>query len=221
MIMSSSHKQIQVAIADDHTLLRKALAKLIGSFEDYNVLFEADNGRDVKRNINEHLVPDLVLLDVNMPEMDGFETAGWLNKNYPRIRVLALSMFSDERTIIRMLRQGAKGYIMKNIEPDELKLALDSVMKKNFYLSEEISGKIISGLHNDVDRQEEPPSLTQREKDFLRLICSEVTYKDIAAKMFVSPRTVDEYRNSLFEKLKVKSRVGLVMYAIRNGLAEA
>jgi len=218
--MSIFNKQIQVAIADDHTLLRKALAKLVSSFEEYTVIFEADNGKEVKKKINEHLVPDLVLLDVNMPEMDGFETAGWLNKNYPRIKVLALSMFSDERTIIRMLRQGARGYIMKNIEPEELRKALDSVVKKNFYLSEEISGKIISGLHKDADREEEPPSLTQREKDFLRLICSEITYKDIAAKMFVSPRTVDEYRNSLFEKLKVKSRVGLVMYAMRNGLVE-
>ena len=218
--MSSANKPIQVAIADDHTLLRKALAKLVASFDEYAVLFEADNGKEIKKKINEHLVPDLVLLDVNMPEMDGFETAAWLNKNYPKIKVLALSMFSDERTIIRMLRQGARGYVMKNIDPEELKKALDSVMKKNFYLSEEISGKIISGLHKDADRVEEPPSLTQREKDFLRLICSEITYKDIAAKMFVSPRTVDEYRNSLFEKLKVKSRVGLVMYAMRNGLVE-
>jgi two-component system invasion response regulator UvrY len=219
--MSTLNKQIQVAIADDHTLLRKALAKLVGSFEDYTVLFEAGNGKEIKKKINEHLVPDLILLDVNMPEMDGFETATWLNKNYPRIKILALSMFSDERTIIRMLRQGARGYVMKNIDPDELKRALDSVMKKNFYLSEEISGKIISGLNKDVDKLEDLPALTQREKDFLRLICSEITYKDIAAKMYVSPRTVDEYRNSLFEKLKVKSRVGLVMYAIRNGLAEA
>lgn len=219
--MSSVNKLIQVAIADDHTLLRKALAKLVASFDEYTVMFEADNGKEIKKKINEHLVPDLVLLDVNMPEMDGFETAAWLNKNYPKIKVLALSMFSDERTIIRMLRQGARGYVMKNIDPDELKKALDSVMKKNFYLSEEISGKIISGLHKDADRVEEPPSLTQREKDFLRLICSEITYKDIAAKMYVSPRTVDEYRNSLFEKLKVKSRVGLVMYAMRNGLVES
>jgi two-component system, NarL family, invasion response regulator UvrY len=219
-MLHSNKKQIQVAIADDHTLLRKALGKLIGSFEEYSVLFEADNGREIKKKINEHLVPDLILLDVNMPEMDGFETAAWLHKNYPRIKVLALSMFSDERTIIRMLRQGARGYIMKNIDPEELKKALDSVMLKNFYLSEEISGKIISGLNKDVDKMVELPTLSQREKDFLQLICSEITYKDIAAKMFVSPRTVDEYRNSLFEKLKVKSRVGLVMYAIRNGLAE-
>src|SRR5664279_4125685 len=125
--MSSTNKPIQVAIADDHTLLRKALAKLVASFEEYTVLFEADNGKEIKKKINEHLVPDLVLLDVNMPEMDGFETAAWLNKNYPKIKVLALSMFSDERTIIRMLRQGASGYVMKNIDPDELKKALDSV----------------------------------------------------------------------------------------------
>jgi two-component system invasion response regulator UvrY len=218
--MASVTKQVQVAIADDHTLLRKALGKLINSFDNYMVLFEADNGKEIKNQIAQHNVPDLVLLDVNMPEMDGFETASWLNKNYPKIKILALSMFSDEKTIIKMLRMGAKGYILKNIDPDELKNALDSVMKKNFYLSEYISGKIISGLHKDVDRIEDPEPLTPREKDFLRLICSEITYKDIAAKMYVSPRTVDEYRNSLFEKLKVKSRVGLVMYAIRNGLVD-
>lgn len=213
-------KKIQVAIADDHTLLRKALAKLVTSFENYSVLFEADNGKEVKNKISQHIIPDVVLLDVNMPEMDGYETASWLFKNHPQIKVLALSMFSDEKTIIKMLRLGAKGYILKNIDPEELKNALDSVVKKNFYLSEYISGKIISGLHKDVDRQEEQVNLTDKEKDFLRLICSEITYKDIAAKMYVSPRTIDEYRNHLFEKLKVKSRIGLVMYAIRNGLVE-
>jgi len=213
-------KKIQVAIADDHTLLRKALAKLVTSFENYAVLFEADNGKEIKNKISQHIIPDVVLLDVNMPEMDGYETASWLFKNHPQIKVLALSMFSDEKTIIKMLRLGAKGYILKNIDPEELKNALDSVVKKNFYLSEYISGKIISGLHKDVDRQEDPVYLTDKEKDFLKLICSEITYKDIAAKMYVSPRTIDEYRNHLFEKLKVKSRIGLVMYAIRNGLVE-
>ncbi|HEX4849704.1 MAG TPA: response regulator transcription factor, partial [Puia sp.] len=207
-------------IADDHTLLRKALAKLIGSFESYTVLFEADNGKEIKNKLASHIIPDVILLDVNMPEMDGYETAKWVYKNYPQIKILALSMYSDEKTIIRMLRLGAKGYILKNIDPDELKNALDSVVKKNFYLSEYISGKIISGLHKDVDRQEDEVMLTDKEKDFLKLICSEITYKDIAAQMYVSPRTVDEYRNHLFEKLKVKSRIGLVMYAIRNGLVE-
>ena len=214
-------KKIQVAIVDDHTLLRKALGKLVSSFENYSILFEAGNGKEIKEKITKHIIPDVILLDVNMPEMDGYETVSWLYKNYPQIKVLALSMFSDELTIIKMLRLGAKGYILKNIDPEELKLALDSVMQKNFYLSEYISGKIISGLHKDLDKEIDPVFLTEKEKEFLKLICSDITYKDIAAKMFVSPRTVDEYRNHLFEKLKVKSRVGLVMYAIRNGLAEA
>jgi two-component system, NarL family, invasion response regulator UvrY len=214
-------KKIQVAIVDDHTLLRKALGKLISTFENYNVLFEAGNGREIKEKITQHVIPDIILLDVNMPEMDGYETVSWLYKNYPQVKVLALSMFSDEFTIIKMLKSGAKGYILKSTDPDELKIALDSVVQKNFYLSELISGKVISGLHKDLDRELEPAVLSEKEKEFLRLICSDTTYKDIAAKMFVSPRTVDEYRNNLFEKLKVKSRVGLVMYAIRHGLAEA
>ncbi len=218
--MAASLKKIQVGIVDDHNLLRKALARLIGSFEHYAVLFEGDNGKDIKLKITQQVIPDIILLDVNMPDMDGYETVRWLHKNYPQVKVLALSMSSDENTIIRMLRLGAKGYIMKNIEPEELQLALDSIMKKDFYLSEYISGKIISGLHKDLGNPEDPVVLSDKEKEFLRLICSELTYKDIADKMFISPRTVDNYRNTLFEKLKVRTRVGLVMFAIKNSLVE-
>lgn len=219
--MGAAIKKIQVGIVDDHSLLRKALAKLIGSFENYAVLFEGDNGKDIKNKITpQNVIPDIILLDVNMPDMDGYETVRWLHKNYPQVKVLALSMFSDENTIIRMLRLGAKGYILKNIEPEELKQALDSIMKKDFYLSEYISGKIISGLHKDLGNPEDPIVLNDKEKEFLRLVCSELSYKDIADKMFISPRTVDNYRNTLFEKLKVRTRVGLVMFAIKNALVE-
>src|SRR5580658_655526 len=218
--MRTGNKKIQVAIADDHTLLRKALARLVATFDEYAVLFEAEDGKAVKKNILSHLIPDILLLDVNMPGMDGYDTVKWLYENYPQIKVLALSMYSDEKTIIRMLRLGSKGYILKNIEPDELKLALDSIMKKDFYLSEYISGKIISGLHKDLGNPEDPIVLNDKEKEFLRLVCSELSYKDIADKMFISPRTVDNYRNTLFEKLKVRTRVGLVMFAIKNGLVE-
>jgi two-component system, NarL family, invasion response regulator UvrY len=218
--MAAASKKVQVGIVDDHNLLRKALGKLISSFENYAVLFEGDSGKELKTKITQHVVPDIILLDVNMPDMDGYETVRWLNKNYPQVKVLALSMFSDETTIIRMLRLGAKGYILKNIEPEELKEALDSIMKKDFYLSEYISGKIISGLHKDLGNPDEQIPLSDKEKEFLRLVCSEMTYKDIADKMYISHRTVDNYRNVLFEKLKVRSRVGLVMYAIKNGIAE-
>lgn len=212
------NKKIKVAIADDHTLLRKALGKLISSYENYTVLFEAENGVDVKVKITQHSIPDIILLDVNMPGMDGFDTVQWLHKNYPHIKVLALSMFSDEKIIIRMLRLGAKGYVLKNIDPDELLNALDSVFKKDFYLPEYISGKIISGLNKDGDESEKQSIfLSEKEKEFLQLICSELTYKDIAVKLNLSPRTIDDYRNALFEKFSVKSRVGLAIFAIKRG----
>lgn len=218
--MVKAGKNIQVAIADDHSLLRNALARLINGFEGYSVVMEADNGKDLIAKIAQSVLPDVVLLDVNMPEMDGFETTQWLHKKYPQVKVLALSMLSDERTIIKIFRLGAKGYLLKNTDPPELKNALDSIMNKNVYLSEYVSGKLVSGLHNNVDVDLKETVLNEKEREFLRWTCSELSYKDIAEKMYLSPRTIDDYRQSLFNKLKVHSRVGLVMYAIKNGIAE-
>lgn len=218
--MTSAGKNIRVAIADDHSLLRNALARLIAGFEGYSVIFEADNGKELVEKISQNVLPDIVMVDVNMPEMDGFETTQWLHKKYPQVKVLALSMLSDERTIIRIFRLGAKGYLLKNTDADELKTALDSIMNKNVYLSEYVSGKLVSGLHNDVDVELKEVPLNEREREFLRWTCSELSYKDIAEKMYLSPRTIDDYRQTLFSKLKVHSRVGLVMYAIKNGIAE-
>ena len=216
-----ANKKIQVAIIDDHILLRTALARLVSSYEGYTVMFEADNGKDLRTQIMQHQVPDIVLLDVNMPEMDGFETTQWLHKNYPHIKVLVLSMLSDEKTIIKMFRLGAKGYLLKNTDHEELKKALDSIADKNVYLSEYVSNKLVAGLHRDADKEESKPvNLNDKEKEFLRWTCSELSYKEIAEKMFLSPRTIDDYRQSLFNKLKVHSRVGLVMYAIKQGISE-
>jgi len=220
-MMSKSNKKTQVAIIDDHILLRTALARLVNGFEGYAVLFEADNGKDLRAQIMQHHIPDIVLLDVNMPEMDGFETTQWLHKNYPHIKVLVLSMLSDEKTIIKMFRLGAKGYLLKNTDHEELKKALDSVMNKNVYLSEYVSDKLVSGLHKDADKEESKPVLlNEKEKEFLRWTCTELSYKEIAEKMFLSPRTIDDYRQTLFGKLKVHSRVGLVMYTIKNGIVD-
>lgn len=209
-----------MAIADDHVLLRNALARLVNSFDGYTVLLEADNGKDLRSKILKHIVPDIVLLDVNMPEMDGFETTQWLHKNYPHIKVLALSMLSDEKTIIKMFHLGAKGYLLKNTDPEELLKALNSVINKNVYLSEYVSGKLVSGLNKTTDATEVPAILNERERTFLRWTCTELAYKDIAEKMNLSARTIDDYRQSLFNKLKVHSRVGLVMYAIKTGIVE-
>lgn len=218
--MAKIGKKILVAIADDHSLLRNALGKLINSFGDYTVLFEANNGKEIRPLIHQHGIPDIILVDVNMPEMDGFETTKWLHANYPQIKVLVLSMLSDEKTIIRMMRLGAKGYLLKNAEPEELKEGLDSVMSKDVYLPDIISGKLISGLHRDADKDEEAVVLNEREKEFLRWVCTELAYREIAEKMNLSARTIDDYRQNLFTKLKVHSRIGLALYAIRNGVAE-
>ena len=217
--MSKAEKKYKVAIADDHTLLRNALANLINTYDEYTIIFEANNGQELRDHIRLHKVPDIVLLDVNMPGMDGFETTQWISKNYPFIKILALSMLSDEKSIIKMFRLGAKGYLMKNTDPEELKTALDSLMNKNVYLSEYVSGKLVSGLQ-DGGMGENEIVLNEKEREFLRWTCTELSYKDIAEKMHVSPRTVDDYRQSLFNKLKVNSRVGLVMYAIKNGIVE-
>jgi len=221
--MSTTKKaKYSVAIADDHVLVRKALGRLINTFNDYFMLFEASNGEEVIKIINsrEIQLPDILILDVNMPGMNGYETATWINNHFPQIKVLALSMLNDESVIIKMLKSGAKGYIMKNVEPDDLRDAFDSIIKKDFYLPDYISGKVISGLQKDVLSVSEKIDLTPKEKYFLQLLCTELSYKEIAQKMYVSPRTIDDYKSSLCEKLKVKTRVGLVIFGIKYGLID-
>ncbi|HMH23052.1 MAG TPA: response regulator transcription factor [Puia sp.] len=210
-----------VALVDDHVLLRNGLAGLIRSFGEYAILFEAHNGTDFIRQLKPRYLPELVLLDINMPEMDGYETALWLKRNFPEVKILALSMYDTDNSIIRMLKNGAKGFILKDIEPCELKIALDSVIRKGFYYSEMVTGKLIHTI-NSLDEPEQKVrhllTLNEREIEFLKMVCTELTYKEIADQMYLSPRTIDGYRDSLFEKLNVKTRVGLVLYAIRNGV---
>jgi two-component system invasion response regulator UvrY len=209
-----------LVLIDDHTLLRNGLASLVRSL-GHTVLFEADNGRDFIEKLKPQYLPDVILLDINMPEMDGYETAKWVKLKYPPIKILALSMYDDENSIIRMLRCGARGYILKDSEPAELKEAIESLIHKGYYHSELVSGKLIQAI-NGIDEEEtglkKLVALNEREIDFLKYTCTELTYKEIADKMFVSPRTIDGYRDALFEKLKVKTRVGLAIYAIKNGV---
>lgn len=208
-----------MAIVDDHMLLCNELADLIRGPETYAVLFEVNTGKDFIKQLQPRYLPDIELLDINMPEMDGYETALWLKRNYPGIKIMALSMYGNENSIIRMMKNGAKGYILKDIDPMEFRSALDSLMGKGFYYSELITGKLIhavSKLDDSAEPVKSPAVLNAREIEFLKLVCTEMTYKEIAEKMFLSARTIDGYRDALFEKLNVKSRVGLVLYAIKH-----
>ncbi|MEI2739017.1 MAG: response regulator transcription factor [Chitinophagaceae bacterium] len=212
----------KIALADDHTLLRKGVANLVQNF-GYAVVLESDNGRELTESIAKGNIPDLVLLDINMPEKDGYETSLWLKENYPDIKVLALSMYDDETAIIRMLKNGVRGYILKDAEPAELKTAIESVFNKGFYYSEMVTGRLmrtITDMEDEGNNTRKILNLTERETDFLKLACSEMTYKEIAAEMHLSPRTIDGYRDTLFEKLNIKTRTGLAIYAIKNGIVK-
>jgi len=216
-------KKITVAVLDDHKLFRDGLVELIGGFPGYEVIIEADNGQDFLRQVGPERLPDIVLLDINMKLMDGYETAQWLREHYPAVKILVLSMYEDENSVIRMLRLGARGYVLKDIRKKELEQALASLVEKGYYYTEMITGKLIHAISHFDEIKADPSfkelaGLSQREIEFLKLVCSELTYKDIADRMCLSVHTIDGYRDALFEKLKVRSRVGLVLYAIKTKL---
>src|SRR5687767_1753741 len=215
------NKNATLVLVDDHVLLRNGLAALINSFSNFSVLFEADHGIDFMNKLKPDQLPDIVLLDIHMPEMDGYETAAWIKQNHPQIKVLALSMYDNESAIIRMFKAGARGYILKDSDPYELETALNALVTKGYYYTEMVTGRLIHSI-NAMDDEDSPVKsliqLNEREINFLKLVCSELTYKEIADQMVLSPRTIDGYRDALFERLNVKTRVGLVMYAISSGI---
>jgi DNA-binding NarL/FixJ family response regulator len=213
-----------IAIVDDHTMFRKGLTSLINLFPGYKVLFDAGNGKEFTQQLHTRHLPDILLLDIAMPEMDGYQTANWVKVNYPDIKILALSTMDGETAIIRMIKNGARGYVLKDAEPAELKRAFDEVLQLGYYYNDLVSRKIVQSAHLLTDEKHELHTfagLSEREMTFLRLACSEKTYAEIAREMFVSERTVDGYRDALFRKLNSTSRVGLVLYAIRNGIVKA
>lgn len=209
-------EKINIAIVDDHTLFRNGVAALMNEFEELNVIFGADNGEQMQQNLGKFPLPDIILMDINMPVMDGYKATAWLKETHPKIKVLALSMFDDEKAVIGMIKSGACGYVLKESKPREVLEAIKIIFSKGVYINELVSGKLLYSIAN----QENAPLFSAKEIEFLKLCCSELTYKEIADRMCVSPRTVDNYRESLFQKLNLKSRTGLVLYAIKNQLIQ-
>jgi DNA-binding NarL/FixJ family response regulator len=209
-----------IAIIDDHILIAKAITGIIENFKQFNVLYECENGKVLQEKlIIKKNIPDIVLLDISMPIMDGFETAKWLKETHPQILIMALSMQDDEQSLIKMIKNGANGYLLKNVHPAELEKALDALVKNGTYFPDWATSKVFMSLSNDVKPTINNVHITEREKEFLQYSITEMSYKEIAEKMFCSPRTVESYRDSLFEKLGLKSRVGLAVYAMKNGFA--
>jgi len=208
---------IKVALADDHKLLRNALAAMINSYGDCEVIIEANTGRELCELV-EIKQPDVAILDFNMPEMNGYECSEWLKNKYPGVHVLILSMYDTELMLIKMLQSGVKGFMKKDIHPTELHKAIHSVVEDGYYYSAYTSTKLAGFFRNSAETPIWNKIMTEQEITFMKLVCTELTYKEIAQELGLNPRTVDAIRDSLFEKLDVKSRVGLAMYAIRHGL---
>ncbi|MDR3715863.1 MAG: response regulator transcription factor [Puia sp.] len=211
---------IKIALIDDHVLLRDALATIINQFERCQVMLVARTGKELIDSIRSENLPDLVLLDINMPEIDGYETAEWLRKRYPNVYILILTMYDSELALIRLLQLGVRGFLKKDIHPSELKNAILTTMASGYYYSGQTSSKLAALLKTGDTKASlvNKVTLPANELRFLELASTEMTYKEIAQAMEISPRTIDNYRDSLFEKLDVKSRVGLVLYAIRSGV---
>lgn len=207
----------KIGLVDDHQLFLKSLSLMLESFKVYEVMLEASNGKDLQEKIkNKKELPDIILLDVNMPVMNGIETARWLTANYPQVKPVALSMNADDNAIISMFRAGCCGYLLKDTHPNELEKALEEIVKKGFYNAD--AGNInFRRILMKADEKEEP-LLNAKEAAFLQFACSELTYKQIAAEMNLSERTIDGYREALFKKFNVQSRVGLCLEAIRKEL---
>lgn len=208
-------KPIDIIIVDDHLLFSQALNGLVSNFEEFNVLAVLVHGKELIDYFSEgNKHPEIVLMDIQMPIMNGIDATQWLKDNKPEIKVLALSMEAEEETILKMLRAGAKGYLLKDIHPSVLQHALNEVSKNGFYYTENVTNTLLNSIEHKKNHKE--IAFKERELQFLKLCCSEMTYKIIAEKMFLSPKTIENYREALFEKIEAKTRIGLVLYAIKH-----
>ena len=206
----------KVALVDDHTLLSEAIGGLVRQFINFEVVNISVNGKEFIDYLEtpDSEKPDVVLMDVKMPVMGGVETTKYLSKHYPKIKVLALSVEEEEHVVMQMIRSGAKGYLLKDTRKSILEQALLEVINYGFYYTNTVE-RIVKQTEN---LQEDEIVLKERELEFIKHACTEMTYKQIAEKMFLSPKTIEGYRESVFQKLGLKNRTGLVIYAIKNNI---
>lgn len=207
-------------LVDDHVLVRKALAEQIESLGYAKVIAQFANGKELTEALLDGLDPELIILDLNMKEMNGVETSRWLKHHRPSVKVLILTMFETEFTLVQILQAGARGIVHKSAKSAELKTAIDNIVSDGFYYSNYTSSKLVGLIKDKTEglKSLERVMLDDREIDFLKLVCSDKTYKEVAQELRLNPRAVDSLRDQLFVKLDVKSRVGLAMIALKHGI---
>lgn len=210
---------IKVAIVDDHKLVSKALENMISLNPNFQVTMNCFNGQDFIDELQKTKThPDVVLMDINMPIKNGIETTAEVSQKFPNLKVIALTMEDNEGTIIKMMKAGAKGYLLKDMSPDILFNAINIVHEKGIFYTDMVTQSLLKIKTEEKFMKELDETLKDRELEFIRLACSELTYREIADQMCVSPRTIDGYRDSIFSKLNVKTRVGIVLFAIKHNL---
>jgi DNA-binding NarL/FixJ family response regulator len=213
---------IKVAIADDHKIFRKGVIHSLRPYTNIQFVLEAENGEELIQGV-ESANPDIILMDLKMPVKDGIETTKYLNKHFPSIRILILTMYEDERFVGHLMDSGANGYLLKSTDPEEIKQGIVDVMRTGFYLNNFVNRVLIK---KNYSKQKFNPSLnseiviSEKEKQVLSLVCLECTAQEIAQKMDISARTVEAIKDRLMERFGVKNSVGLVFFAMKNSLID-
>lgn len=215
---------IKVAIADDHKIFRSGVINTLIPYENIRFVFEADDGLHLLQNM-ESQQPDVILMDLKMPNMDGIEATIKVKEKYPDVKVIILTMYEDDNFIVHLVENGANAYLLKNAEPEEIYEAICTTFEKGFYFNDNVNLALLKKVLHKNKQQFKPTlkneiQLNDREQEVLKLICNELTTQEISEQIFLSPRTVEGIRQKLLEKINVKNSVGLVLYAFRNGLIE-
>lgn len=209
---------LRIAIADDHALFRKSLKLLIGSFENMEIVAGASNGIELLEKLKT-VTADILLLDLQMPEMDGFETCTKINELYPDLKILVLTLISEEDTIKKIMDMGVNGYFTKNTDPHELEKAIWKLEDNGFYFEKSLTAIIENILANQTKKENPAPvSITEREMEIIRLAVKEFSGKEIADKLGISLKTVEVHKRNLMEKTKAKNFIGVITYALSNQL---
>jgi len=216
MQASNSNTLIKLAVADDHCLFREAICAQINTWDDCKVIIQAANGRQLLERLNNNL-PDVALIDIAMPEMNGYETIKIIKEKYPAIKLMALSAYNSAEMVCQLIKLGARGFVNKNDDAIRLKKAINQIVNAGYFFSDHTASKMVekairTGTHFNKD------DITDKEVSFLKLLCTEKTYKEIADEMNISERHTEYIRNALFEKFNCKSRTGLAVLSMEKGL---
>jgi len=214
--------KIKIIIADDYKIFREGLKVGLSADEGLEVMGEADNGEDLIKLL-ETVTPDIILMDLKMPIMDGMEATKIVRKKYPAMKVLVVSMYEDDKFIIHLMENGANGYLLKNAEPDEIRRSIYAVHENGYYFNDLVNKALLKKLvlkNNLKPSFNQNIDLTEREQEVLKMICEEKTAAEIAKEIFLSPRSVEGIRQRLIEKIGVRNTAGLVMFAVKNGIVD-